>query len=116
MKKRTAAFVAVALTLGLGFGGAEAASAASNGAAEGGVTISGDQQSGSSGARIGGSFWQWGVGKDDTWSNYFHENQCHGATAVGQKTKRVTGVGGGRYALATTPKKLSGNQAFWHRC
>ncbi|GAA1493040.1 hypothetical protein [Curtobacterium herbarum] len=29
----------------------------------------------------GGSFWQWGVGKDDAWSNFFRERRCHGATA-----------------------------------
>jgi lactococcin 972 family bacteriocin len=64
----------------------------------------------------GGSFWQWGVGRDDTWSNYFRERRCHGATAVGLKTKRVTGVPGGRYALATTPKARSGNKAYYHNC
>jgi lactococcin 972 family bacteriocin len=64
----------------------------------------------------GGSFWQWGVGKDDAWSNFFRERRCHGATAVGVKSKRVTGVAGGRYALATAPKARSGNKAYYHNC
>lgn len=64
----------------------------------------------------GGSFWQWGVGKDDAWSNFFRERRCHGATAVGLKSKRVTGVAGGRYALATAPKARSGNRAYYHNC
>lgn len=115
MKYRKTMMTTAGLVLAVALGGGTAA-AASAVPVGGGVTIPDGQHTGSIGTRIGGSFWQWGVGKDDTWSNYFHENQCHGATAVGKKSKRVTGVGGGRYALATTPKKLSGNQAFWHNC
>ncbi|WP_430733536.1 lactococcin 972 family bacteriocin [Curtobacterium luteum] len=64
----------------------------------------------------GGSFWRWGVGKDDTYSNSFREKRCHGATAVGKKTKRVTNVAGGKYAKALTPKATSGNKAYSHNC
>lgn len=64
----------------------------------------------------GGSFWQWGVGTRDTWSNYFREHRCHGATAVGKKTKRVSNVPGGKYAKALTPKASSGNKAYYHNC
>ncbi|ROS74051.1 lactococcin 972 family bacteriocin [Curtobacterium sp. PhB130] len=112
MKKTVGIIAGTALAIGLIAGTATAASAEP---LDGGVTI-GDGQQSSIGMRIGGSFWQWGVGSRDTWSNYFHENQCHGATAVGIKSKRVSNVRGGLYAMATTPKKSSGNQAFWHRC
>jgi lactococcin 972 family bacteriocin len=67
--------------------------------------------------RIGnGSFWQWGVSDGRTWSNYFHEGQCHGATAIGKERKRVTNVPAGLYAYASTPKKASGNEAYYHVC
>jgi len=64
----------------------------------------------------GGSFWQWGVSGGNAWSNYFRESRCHGATAIGKKSKRVTGVPGGRYAYASTPKASSGNLAYYHNC
>lgn len=112
MKKTTGIVAGAVLTLGLIAGAATSAAAES---LEGGVTI-GDGQQSSIGVTIGGSFWQWGVDTRDVWSNYFHENQCHGATAVGKKTVRVTNVRGGSYAKAVAPKKSSGNQAFWHRC
>lgn len=118
------------LAIGLIAGTATTASAApyevlGSGTESGGVAIA-DSGAGSTGEISGittkkddgggGSFWQWGVGKDETWSNYFREKRCHGATAVGKKTKRVTGVAGGRYAMATTPKASSGNKAYYHNC
>lgn len=64
----------------------------------------------------GGAFWQWGVSGGDTWSNYFREKRCHGATAVGKRSKRVSNVPGGKYAYAATPKASSGNKAYYHNC
>ncbi|MCM3520984.1 lactococcin 972 family bacteriocin [Curtobacterium sp. P97] len=121
----------LAVTIGLVLGGTATAAVASptevlgHGPEAGGVVLpdsgigttgehrtSGQQRSDGG----GGSFWQWGVSGGDVWSNYFREKRCHGATAVGKKTKRVTGVAGGRYAYAATPKKPSGNQAYYHNC
>ncbi|PZE87090.1 lactococcin 972 family bacteriocin [Curtobacterium sp. MCBD17_032] len=104
--------------------GASADNVLGSGPGSGGVVITGGtgttgEVRGSASRRDdggGGSFWQWGVGRDDTWSNYFRERRCHGATAVGLKSKRVSGVPGGRYALATTPKARSGNKAYYHNC
>ncbi len=112
--------------LGLAIGPAVSAAATTDvlgsGALAGGVVI-GAGGSGATSERStrgddggGGSFWQWGVGKDDTYSNYFREKRCHGATAVGKKTKRVTNVAGGKYAKALTPKATSGNKAYYHNC
>jgi len=94
-----------------------------NGTEAGGTVIT-DPSGGSrtitgTGARSdggGGSFWQWGVSGGSAWSNYFRESRCHGATAIGKKSKRVTGIPGGRYAYAATPKASSGNQAYYHNC
>jgi lactococcin 972 family bacteriocin len=122
--------IGIAMATGLIVGPAAFASATpgdvlGTGAQAGGVEITGTQQ-GSSGevggsqTRAndggGGSFWQWGVGRDDTFSNYFREFRCHGSTAVGKKTKRVTGVRGGVYSKALTPKASSGNKAYYHNC
>lgn len=126
MKKRTTIVMAAAAAAALIAGTATAASASptevlGSGAAAGGVVIDGSashQTTGSS-TRAGsgdGSFWQWGVGRTDVYSNYFREKSFHGATAVGKVSKKVTNVPGGRYAKALTPKKASGNQAFYHNC
>ena len=128
-KSRTKMLVGLGLTVGLITGTATAASAAQfevmgSGSEAGGVAVAASGR-GASGETSGigtdndgggGSFWQWGVGKDDTWSNYFREKRCHGATAVGKKSKRVTNVPGGRYAMAMTPKARSGNKAYYHNC
>ena len=120
----------LAVTIGLVAGGTATAAVASptevlgHGSEAGGIVIpdsgAGTGERRSSGQQRsdggGGSFWQWGVSGGDVWSNYFREKRCHGATAVGKKTKRVTGVAGGRYAYAATPKKSSGNQAYYHNC
>lgn len=119
--------VGVVMAAGLVVGPAAIATAAptevlGTGPRAGGVEISGSEsgslRNGSAnGARVGdGSFWQWGVGRDDTFSNYFRERSCHGSTAVGKKTKRVTGVRGGVYSKALTPKASSGNKAYYHTC
>ncbi|WP_058727673.1 lactococcin 972 family bacteriocin [Curtobacterium oceanosedimentum] len=121
----------LAVTIGLVLGGTATAAVASptevlgHGSEAGGVVLP-DSGTGTTGEHRtsgqqrsdggGGSFWQWGVSGGDVWSNYFREKRCHGATAVGKKTKRVTGVAGGRYAYAATPKKSSGNQAYYHNC
>jgi lactococcin 972 family bacteriocin len=123
--------VGLALTIGLVAGGTATVAVASptevlgQGSEAGGLVIP-DSGAGSSGERRssglqrsdggGGSFWQWGVGSSDVWSNYFREKRCHGATAVGRSTKRVSNVPGGKYAYAITRKKTSGNQAFYHNC
>ena len=123
--------IGLGLTIGLVAGGTATVAVASptevlgQGSAAGGVVIPGSG-AGASGERRssglqrgdggGGSFWQWGVGSSDVWSNYFREKRCHGATAVGRQTKRVTGVAGGHYAYAAARKKLSGNKAFYHNC
>jgi lactococcin 972 family bacteriocin len=121
--------VGLGLSLGLVASTASMASAApsevlGSGPEAGGVIIAAAGE-GSTGATTGvgarndgggGSFWQWGVGKDDTWSNYFREKRCHGATAVGKKSKRVSNVPGGKYAMAKTPKASSGNKAYYHNC
>jgi lactococcin 972 family bacteriocin len=128
--KTTVLMVGLALTAGLITGPAAIASAAplevlGAGTEAGGVLMTNEGPGSTGEARGstarkddggGGSFWQWGVGSRDAWSNYFRERRCHGATAVGLKTKRVTGVAGGRYAMATTPKARSGNKAFYHNC
>lgn len=129
-KKRVQVLVGLGLTVALVGGPATMASAETfevlgNGPAAGGVVIP-ETGAGAQGDRStsgsqrsdggGGSFWQYGVGTHDVWSNYFRERRCHGATAVGKKTKRVTGVPGGRYAYAITPKKSSGNKAYYHNC
>lgn len=129
-QQQVALVIGAALVAGLVGGPASVAHATASevlgaGPDAGGVVIA-DHGAGSSGTSTGpvtrrddgggGSFWQWGVGKDDAWSNYFRERRCHGATAVGLKSKRVTGVRGGKYALATTPKARSGNKAFYHNC
>lgn len=121
----------LAVTIGLVAGGTATAAVAvpnevlGNAPDAGGIVIP-DSGAGTTGVRRisgqqrsdggGRSFWQWGVSGGDVWSNYFREKRCHGATAIGKKTKRVTGVAGGRYASAATPKKSSGNQAFYHNC
>lgn len=94
-----------------------------NGERSGGVVIVGETQGTSSSTATiqnagsgDGSFWQWGVGSHDTYSNYFRERSCHGSTAVGKKTKRVTNVRGGVYSKALTPKASSGNKAYYHTC
>lgn len=132
MKQNTKMKVLVGLGLSIGLiaGAATTASAApyevmGSGSEAGGVVIA-DAGAGSTGETTGvaarkddgggGSFWQWGVGKDDTWSNYFREKRCHGATAVGKKSKRVSNVPGGKYAMAMTPKASSGNKAYYHNC
>lgn len=123
--------IGLGLTIGLVAGGTATVAVASptevlgQGSEAGGVVIPGSG-AGASGERRssglqrgdggGGSFWQWGVGSRDVWSNYFREKRCHGATAVGQGFKRVSWVPGGKYAYAITPKKTSGNQAFYHNC
>lgn len=123
--------VGLALTIGLVAGGTATVAVASptevlgQGSEAGGLVIP-DSGAGTSGERRssglqrsdggGGSFWLWGVGSSDVWSNYFREKRCHGATAVGKKSRQVTGVPGGRYAYAITPKKFSGNQAYYHNC
>jgi len=127
---KTKVLVGLGLSIGLIAGTATAASAApyevmGSTSEAGGVAIA-DGGVGSTGETTGivmrkddgggGAFWQWGAGKDDTWSNYFREKRCHGATAVGKKTKRVTGVAGGKYAKALTPRARSGNQAYYHNC
>jgi lactococcin 972 family bacteriocin len=118
------AIVGVALAAALAVGPSALASAAptevlGSGAQAGGVEIT-DGQSGArstAASRVAdGSFWQWGVGVHDTYSNYFRERSCHGATAVGIKSKRVTNVKGGAYAKALTPKARSGNKAYYHNC
>jgi lactococcin 972 family bacteriocin len=126
MKKRTTIMTAAAVAAVIIAGPAMAASASSTevlgaGVAAGGVVIAGTASGETTGSstRAGsgdGSFWQWGVGRDDVYSNYFREKSCHGATAVGRVSKKVTNVPGGRYAKALTPKKASGNQAFYHNC
>ncbi|MEJ8284721.1 MULTISPECIES: lactococcin 972 family bacteriocin [Curtobacterium] len=123
------ALIGIGLAVGLIAGPATVASASAlevlgSGAETGGVTIidpgagvSGETRDYSThGDGGGGSFWQWGVGRDDTWSNYFREKRCHGATAVGKKSKRVSNVPGGKYAMAMTPKASSGNKAYYHNC
>lgn len=126
---KTKILVGLGLSIGLVAGTASTASATpseimGSGPVAGGVSIA-DSGDGSTGATTGvgtrndgggGSFWQWGVGKDDTWSNYFREKRCHGATAVGKKSKRVSNVPGGKYAMAKTPKASSGNKAYYHNC
>jgi lactococcin 972 family bacteriocin len=129
-KKKSVLVVGIALAATLVAGPAAVASAAptevlGSGNEAGGVLMT-NAGPGSSGETRGstarkddgggGSFWQWGVGGRDAWSNYFRERRCHGATAVGLKTKRVTGVAGGRYAMAKTPKARSGNKAYYHNC
>jgi lactococcin 972 family bacteriocin len=126
MKKRTTIAIATAAAAALIAGPAVAASASSTEvlgteSAAGGVVIddSASHQTTGSATHAGtgdGSFWQWGVGRTDVYSNYFREKSCHGATAVGRISKKVTNVPGGRYAKALAPKKASGNQAFYHNC
>ena len=122
--------IGIAMAAGLIVGPTALASAApadvlGTGALAGGVEITGTQQGSSGDVRAsqtraddggGGSFWEWGVGRNDTFSNYFRESRCHGSTAVGKKTKRVTGVRGGVYSKALTPKAFSGNKAYYHNC
>ncbi len=130
---KTKVLLGLGLSIGLIAGTATTASATpgevlGSGSEAGGVAIA-DSGSGSTGETSGastragdgggGSFWQWGVEGGVggvTWSNYFRESRCHGATAVGKKTKRVTGVRGGKYAYAATPKASSGNKAYYHNC
>lgn len=129
-KNKASVIAALGLTVGLVAGTATVAAASptevlGNAPDAGGVVIA-EGGAGTRGERSmpasqrsdggGGSFWQYGVGSSDVWSNYFREHRCHGATAVGKKTKRVTGVPGGRYAYAATPKKSSGNKAYYHNC
>ncbi len=123
------ALIGIGLAVGLIAGPATVASASAlevlgSGAEGGGVEIV-DTVAGASGETRdysthddggGGSFWQWGVSGGDTWSNYFREKRCHGATAVGKKSKRVSNVPGGKYAYAATPKASSGNKAYYHNC
>ncbi|MFZ6990510.1 lactococcin 972 family bacteriocin [Curtobacterium sp. RRHDQ66] len=119
--------IGISLAAGLVIAPAAIASAAptevlGTGSQAGGVEITGTQHGSSS--TVGGiqtrvadgSYWEWGVGRDDTYSNYFRESSCHGSTAVGKKTKRVTGVRGGVYSKALTPKASSGNKAYYHNC
>ncbi|GAA3340970.1 hypothetical protein GCM10017714_22970 [Curtobacterium pusillum] len=126
---KTKVLIGLGLSVGLIAGTATMAAAGplevmGTGPEAGGVAISdtGARSSGESmgtGTRSdggGGAFWQWGVSGGDTWSNYFREKRCHGATAVGKGTKRVTGVPGGKYAYAATPKASSGNKAYYHNC
>lgn len=65
-----------------------------------------------------GAYWTWGSGGigGKTFSHYFRERSCHGATAVGKGTHRVSGVQGGRYAKAEVPSASSGNKAYYHNC
>jgi lactococcin 972 family bacteriocin len=127
---KTKVLLGLGLSIGLIAGTATTASATpdevlGSGPEAGGVVIA-ESGAGSTGETSGlstrkddgggGSFWQWGVGKDDTWSNYFREKRCHGATAVGKKSKRVSNVPGGKYAMAMTPKASSGNKAYYHNC
>lgn len=127
MKKSTNALIGIAVASALVAGPVASASASptevlESGPAAGGVVIDGATASGSttgstrSAGSGDGSFWQWGVGRDDVYSNYFREKSCHGATAVGKASKRVSNVPGGKYAKALTPKKVSGNKAYYHNC
>lgn len=128
-RTHTHTLVGLALTVGLVAGTAATATAApleqlGSGPDAGGVvlptadTTTVSRTTGVGGTARGGdgAFWQYGVSGGDVWSNYFRERSCHGATAVGKKTKRVTNVPGGRYAYAATPKAGSGNQAYYHNC
>lgn len=63
-----------------------------------------------------GAYWEYGVGKKDTISDYFRERSSHGSTAVGKKSKRVTGVRGGLFSRAHTPRASSHNKAYYHNC
>lgn len=123
------ALIGIGLAVGLMAGPATVASASAlevlgSGPEAGGISIasSGVDAHGETGRFAtmddggGGSFWQWGVSGGETWSNYFREKRCHGATAVGKKSKRVSNVPGGKYAYAATPKASSGNMAYYHNC
>jgi lactococcin 972 family bacteriocin len=127
MKKSTTTLIGVAAAAVLVAGPVATASASASevlgsGASSGGIVIDGPADSGSttgstrSAGSGDGSFWQWGVGRDDVYSNYFREKSCHGATAVGKGSNRVSNVPGGKYAKALTPKKVSGNKAYYHNC
>jgi len=123
-KKTTAAIIlAIGIAVGPMTGTAATADVLGSGPDAGGVAIEDGAVSRTHQRTVGtfadgggGSFWQWGVGTRDTWSNYFRESRCHGATAVGKKTKRVSNVPGGKYAKALTPKASSGNKAYYHNC
>ncbi|RKS10277.1 lactococcin 972 family bacteriocin [Nocardiopsis sp. Huas11] len=65
---------------------------------------------------VGGGTWQHGVtglpGAGTTYSNYHHGSVCHGATAVGQTTKRVS-AGAGAWANTSVPRAIGNNQSYW---
>ncbi|WP_165168411.1 lactococcin 972 family bacteriocin [Rothia uropygialis] len=69
------------------------------------------------------SAWQWagdgkwenGVDNHHVWSNYWHTNSCHGATAIGKKTVKVTAPSR-QWAMASAPRAPRGNKAYWNYC
>lgn len=89
---------------------------ADSGAAE--ATLETQSVSSGGGRAADGSHWVWGAGGigGKTFSHYFRERSCHGATAVGKRTHRVTRVPGGKWAKAAVPSAASGNKAYYHTC
>jgi lactococcin 972 family bacteriocin len=59
-----------------------------------------------------GGTWDHGWNVNRVWSNYLHQNICHGSTAVGQTTVSRT-ASAGNWSLADARVKLAGNKAYY---
>jgi len=115
MSKYTKVWAGAVLAGSLAVGPVAAASAVTTVPDEGpGVTIGASTRSTS--ANAGGGSWGWGISGNTVFSDYNHPSRCHGSTAIGKNTVRVTGKPKNVVSKARASKKSSGNQAFYHFC
>ncbi|WP_433509447.1 lactococcin 972 family bacteriocin [Nonomuraea sp. CA-143628] len=60
-----------------------------------------------------GGTWDHGTGQGYTWSNYYHEDDCHGSTAVGVSTKRSPKTNPGAWSEARVASSSFGNETYY---
>lgn len=67
-------------------------------------------------SHVGGGVWERSLtgvpGQGFVRSNYHHQNKCHGATAVGTHTERVSAPAG-IWARAEASRARANNQQYW---
>lgn len=62
---------------------------------------------------VGGGTWDYGAGTAVVWSDYYHDDTCHGSTSVGARIDSDEAAAGS-WSFTQAPVALSGNESYYN--
>lgn len=61
---------------------------------------------------VGGGTWDYGAGTAVVWSDYYHDDKCHGSTSVGAYIDSDEAAAGS-WSITQAEVALSGNESYY---